>query len=75
MGIQILFGMMIIVTISLLPESPRILLYKDRRAEARIAIASLNSTTPDSALVDDIVAELQEGLREENEGGTSISLS
>lgn len=56
-------------TVSLLPESPRFSIYNNRMAEARKAIASLNSTTADSALVDDIVAELVEGIRQENEGG------
>lgn len=54
---------------ALLPESPRHLIYKDRMTDARAAIAQMNETTPDSALVDDIVAELLDGIREENEGG------
>jgi SP family sugar:H+ symporter-like MFS transporter len=53
----------------LLPESPRHLIYKDRMVDARAAIAQMNESTADSALVDDIVAELLEGIQEENEGG------
>ncbi|KAL8291233.1 hypothetical protein RQP46_002211 [Phenoliferia psychrophenolica] len=68
-GIQILWGLVLIGGILILPESPRHLLFKNRIPEARTAIAAMNDTTPDSALVDDIMAELDEGIRAENEGG------
>ena len=56
-------------TKALLPESPRHLIFQDKIPEARAAIASMNDTTHDSALVDEIMAEFTEGLRAENEGG------
>ncbi|KAI5477264.1 general substrate transporter [Pseudohyphozyma bogoriensis] len=68
-GIQILWGLGLCIGILFLPESPRHLIYKGRIDDARKAIAQLNSTAPDSALADDIIAEITEGLREENEGG------
>ncbi len=68
-GLQMLFGVVLIGGMSILPESPRHLLYKGRTEEARRTIAMLNSTTPESQLTDDIVAELQEGLQAENQGG------
>lgn len=68
-GIQILWGLIIIVSMYMLPESPRHLLYVNKIPEARAAIANLNSTSPESPLVDDIINELTLGLQEENAGG------
>lgn len=68
-GLQMLFGVILIAGMSILPESPRHLLYKGRTEEARRTIAMLNSTTAESQLTSDIIAELQEGLQAENAGG------
>lgn len=74
MGIQILWGLILIFGILLLPESPRHTLYKGNVDKARRAIASVNSCSPDAPIVDDIIAELQEGIRAENEGGKATWL-
>ncbi|KAL8277843.1 hypothetical protein RQP46_009662 [Phenoliferia psychrophenolica] len=68
-GLQMLWGMILVVGITFLPESPRHLIFKEKISEARAAIAELNSTSTDSALVDEIMQELTEGVRAENEGG------
>lgn len=68
-GIQLFFGLMLVGGMSVLPESPRHLLYKGKIEEGKRVIAMLNDTTPDAELTEDIVLELQEGLKEENEGG------
>ncbi|ORY91683.1 and other transporter-domain-containing protein [Leucosporidium creatinivorum] len=73
-GLQILFGLVLIFGALLLPESPRHLLFKGHGEQARAALASLNNCPPDSPLVDDVVAELEEGLRAENEGGKATWL-
>lgn len=67
-GLQLLWGLILIGGMAALPESPRHLLYNGRREEAKIVVASLNNTTPDSALAEEIIAELEEGLAEEDAG-------
>ncbi|KAK4049885.1 hypothetical protein OIO90_005274 [Microbotryomycetes sp. JL221] len=68
-GIQIAFGLIICGGILFLPESPRHLLYTGKADKARQAVASLNSCSPEDQLVTEILAELDEGIRIENEGG------
>lgn len=68
-GLQILFGLILIFGSLALPESPRHLLFKGRGDEARRAIANLNDCDAGAPLVDDIIAELEEGLHAENDGG------
>lgn len=41
-GLQILFGVVLVLGSLLLPESPRHLLYKGQTEKARAALASLN---------------------------------
>lgn len=55
----------------ILPESPRHLLFHGKVEEARNVVAKLNSTTVDSAITTAAMAELQEGLAEENDGGST----
>ncbi|KAK4704933.1 hypothetical protein P7C70_g1270, partial [Phenoliferia sp. Uapishka_3] len=59
---------------AVLPESPRHLIFKDKIQEARLAIAAMNNTDPESELTNEIMAELVEGLQAENEGGKATWL-
>lgn len=70
-GFQIALGVFLCVAILYIPESPRHLLNHDKVDEARAAVASLNSTTPDSELTSAIMKELTEGIAMEND----VSLS
>lgn len=72
-GLQILFGLILVIGIVFLPESPRHLLNCGRTDEARHVIASLNNASLDSELVTDTMAELQDGLAAENEGGKAAT--
>ncbi|KAM0786300.1 hypothetical protein ACM66B_001778 [Microbotryomycetes sp. NB124-2] len=73
-GLQILYGIIICTGILFLPESPRHSLYVGDVQRARKAIAMLNSCSVDDRLVDDIIAEIDEGIRAENEGGKATWL-
>lgn len=64
-----LWGVIIMTSMYLLPESPRHLIFRGMVDDARAAIANLNSVPTDSPLVDDIISELTDGLKQENEGG------
>ncbi|KAK4050245.1 hypothetical protein OIV83_003566 [Microbotryomycetes sp. JL201] len=68
-GLQLLFGLVISCGILLLPESPRHSLYIGDTERARRTIATLNSCSVEDPLVNDIMAELDEGIRAENDGG------
>lgn len=52
-----------------IPSVSRHLLGIEKRGEARKVIADLNSVPEDDPLVDEIVEELDFGIRAENEGG------
>ncbi|KAF8529690.1 general substrate transporter [Hysterangium stoloniferum] len=68
-GLQLVWGLILIGGIMFLPESPRHLLYLGRETEARAALSELNGVPEDDPLIQEIVEELQLGIREENEGG------
>ncbi|EEB89861.1 hypothetical protein MPER_11998, partial [Moniliophthora perniciosa FA553] len=68
-GLQLLWGLILLSGIFFLPESPRHLLGTKREAEARKVIASLNSVPLDDPLVDEQVEELMYAINAENEGG------
>ncbi|KIJ66473.1 hypothetical protein HYDPIDRAFT_109514 [Hydnomerulius pinastri MD-312] len=68
-GLQMVWGLILLSGIFFLPESPRHLLGTNRHDEARVVIAELNSVPIDSELVESQVAELSEGIKAENEGG------
>ena len=69
MGLQLLWGLILLSGIFFLPESPRHLLGSGRALEARRVIAELNSVPQDSDFVNDMFEELEVGIRAENEGG------
>ncbi|KAH8929193.1 sugar transporter [Atractiella rhizophila] len=68
-GIQILWGLILIVGPFFLPESPRYLLGKQRTEEARRSIAISNGVSVDHPVVGERMEELEVAIREENEGG------
>jgi SP family sugar:H+ symporter-like MFS transporter len=68
-GLQMLWGLILISGIFFLPESPRHLLGHGRVDEARKVIAELNSARPDDSLVAEQLAELQAAIHAENDGG------
>jgi len=68
-GIQMLWGVILLSSVAVLPESPRHLLGNHREEEARKAIATLNNVPKDDPLVQEEIDELTEAIREENEGG------
>jgi len=68
-GLQLLWGLILCGGVMFLPESPRYLLGQGREQEARAAIAMVNGYPPNDPFVDDIVEELEIGIRAENDGG------
>lgn len=73
-GLQLLWGLILIGGISFLPESPRHLLGLGRTAEARAALSELNGVPEDDPLVMELIEELELGIKEENEGGKATWL-
>jgi len=70
-GIQMLWGLILLSSVAILPESPRHLLGTHREEDARKAIATLNNVPKDDPIVQEEIDELSEAIREENEGGKS----
>ncbi|KAG6841720.1 hypothetical protein C0991_007606 [Blastosporella zonata] len=68
-GLQLVWGLILLSGIFFLPESPRHLLGTERAEEARTVIAELNGVPEDDSLVEDILEELSFGIKAENEGG------
>ncbi|KAF8131598.1 general substrate transporter [Boletus edulis] len=68
-GLQMLWGFILLSGVFFLPESPRHLLATHRYEQARVVIAELNSVPIDSDMVEAHVAELAEAIKAENEGG------
>ncbi|EIW87231.1 general substrate transporter [Coniophora puteana RWD-64-598 SS2] len=68
-GLQMVWGLILLSGMFFLPESPRHLLGNNREQEAREVVADLNSVPVDDPLVTEIVEELAEAIRAENEGG------
>ncbi|KAF8807875.1 general substrate transporter [Phlegmacium glaucopus] len=73
-GLQLLWGLILLSGVFFLPESPRHLIGTGRREEARTAIAALNGVPEDDGLVDELVGELDFAIRAENEGGKATWL-
>ncbi|UOH85377.1 hypothetical protein LQV05_002199 [Cryptococcus neoformans] len=68
-GLQLVWGAFLIVGGLLLPESPRLLLGRGDEKGALKAIARLNDCEVDDALTRDVIKDLEEAIKEENEGG------
>ena len=68
-GLQMLWGLILMSGILFLPESPRHLIYHGKEDIARKNIANLNNVTIDDPLVEEEVSTLKLGLAAENEGG------
>ncbi|WVQ92725.1 hypothetical protein IAS59_006540 [Cryptococcus gattii] len=68
-GLQLIWGAFLIVGGLLLPESPRLLLGRGDEQGALKAVARLNDCKADDPLARDVIKDLEEAIREENEGG------
>lgn len=73
-GIQLAWGLILLGGAAVLPESPRLLLGKNKEKEAIKAIAKLNEAQPDDAIVAEVMAEMEDAIRQENEGGKATWL-
>ncbi|KZS93480.1 general substrate transporter [Sistotremastrum niveocremeum HHB9708] len=73
-GLQMVWGLFLIVGSLFLPDSPRYLLGLKREADARRSIASVNGVDIEHSIVDETIAELSVAIREENEGGKATWL-
>ncbi|KAG2094815.1 hypothetical protein BD769DRAFT_1631676 [Suillus cothurnatus] len=73
-GLQMVWGIILLSGMFFLPESPRHLLGTGRGDEARKVIAELNGVSEDNPLVIEIVEELDFAIRAENEGGKATWL-
>ncbi|PCH36914.1 sugar transporter [Wolfiporia cocos MD-104 SS10] len=68
-GLQMLWGLILLSGIFFLPESPRHLLGTGRETQALAVVAELNSVPEDDPIVREIIEELEIAIRAENEGG------
>ncbi|KAL1715897.1 general substrate transporter [Schizophyllum commune] len=73
-GLQMLWGLILISGMFFLPESPRHLIGTGRSDEARRVIAVMNDASEDDPMVLDYLEELEFGIRAENEGGKATWL-
>ncbi|PCH34168.1 general substrate transporter [Wolfiporia cocos MD-104 SS10] len=73
-GLQMLWGLILLSGIFFLPESPRHLLGTGREEEARNVVAELNSVPVDDPTVVAIIEELEFGIHAENDGGKATWL-
>ncbi|PFH49826.1 hypothetical protein AMATHDRAFT_75996 [Amanita thiersii Skay4041] len=68
-GLQMVWGLILLSGIFFLPESPRHLLGLGKRVEACKVVSELNGVPQDDPLVEELVEELEFGIKAENEGG------
>jgi MFS transporter, SP family, sugar:H+ symporter len=68
-GLQMLWGLILLSGLFFLPESPRFLLGRGRADEARRVIALMNDADVDSPIVLETIEDLEYGIQQENEGG------
>ncbi|KAG2743705.1 general substrate transporter [Suillus brevipes Sb2] len=73
-GLQMVWGIILLSGMFFLPESPRHLLGTGRGDEARKVVAELNGVPEDDLLVIETVEELDFAIRAENEGGKATWL-
>ncbi|KZT43715.1 general substrate transporter [Sistotremastrum suecicum HHB10207 ss-3] len=73
-GLQMVWGLFLIVGSLFLPDSPRYLLGLKREADARRSIASVNGVDIEHSIVEETISELSVAIREENEGGKATWL-
>ncbi|WWD18795.1 hypothetical protein CI109_103250 [Kwoniella shandongensis] len=70
-GLQLVWGTFLMAGALMLPESPRLLLGKGHKEKALKAIASLNDCKVEDPLTREVLVELEEAIKEENEGGSA----
>ncbi|KAK4685951.1 MFS transporter, SP family, sugar:H+ symporter, partial [Tremellales sp. Uapishka_1] len=70
-GLQLIWGFLLISGAYVLPESPRLLLGRGDEKRALVAIATLNDCKVDDPLTAEVMEELNVAIREENADGKS----
>ncbi|GAA6033134.1 hypothetical protein JCM8097_002960 [Rhodosporidiobolus ruineniae] len=70
-GLQIPLGVLLMIGICFVPDSPRRLLFLGKEDEARKALAFINGLPAESGQVDELMDEVRVGMAKENEGGKS----
>ncbi|TFK56384.1 general substrate transporter [Heliocybe sulcata] len=73
-GLQMLWGLILLSGMFFLPESPRHLVGQGKVEQARKVVAELNAVPMDDPLVTEIIDDLEYGIRAENEGGKATWL-
>lgn len=73
-GIQLAWGLILLGGAAILPESPRLMLGKGKEDRAIKAIAKLNEAKIEDPIVAEVMHEMEEAIREENEGGKATWL-
>lgn len=73
-GLQLIWGMLLMLGAASLPESPRLLLGKGKREAALKSIASLNDCKQGDVKAQEILEELDEAIAIENAEGTGTWL-
>ncbi|GAA5836437.1 hypothetical protein JCM3766R1_001595 [Sporobolomyces carnicolor] len=73
-GLQFIWGAILIVGLAILPESPRWLLLKGRDEKARKALSRVLRADPDSAEVNEELAEIAANIHHERSLGTATYL-
>lgn len=68
-GLQIIWGLLLVIGAWLLPESPRLLLGKGKEESALKSIAALNNCSIDDPAAQEMLMELEEALAIENAEG------
>ncbi|WVQ96594.1 hypothetical protein IAU59_003699 [Kwoniella sp. CBS 9459] len=68
-GLQLAWGFFLIGGSLLLPESPRLLLGKGKEEAAIVAIAKLNDCEVGDKITQDVMRELEDAIKQENDGG------
>ena len=68
-GLQLVWGLLLMGGALGLPESPRLLLGKGKEEQAIVAIARLNDANVEDPVTREVMLELSEAIKEENEGG------
>lgn len=68
-GLQLAWGIVLVSGAAILPESPRLLLGNGKAEAAVRAIAKLNNAKEGDEIVKDVIAEMEDAIRQENEGG------
>ncbi|GAA5871792.1 hypothetical protein JCM16303_000865 [Sporobolomyces ruberrimus] len=70
-GLQFIWGAILVIGLAILPESPRYLLMKGRDEKARKALSRVLRADPDSAMVNEELAEIAANIHHERSLGNA----